>query len=140
MPLPPVRFTIRTGMIVVAVTVGHAAIVASSWWILLLVLPALPSLLQRRAPTTEFLCTLIGVFVGVLLIMPIQNYRPTMDLRDFEGLFWVIGGAGIGALVGAVVAWADRRISAWVDRPIVSGRGPTSSSDHHSDRVTPDYS
>ena len=137
MPLPPVRFTIRTGRIVVAVTVGLAAIFTSSWWILLLILPALSFLLQRRAPTTEFLCTLIGVFVGALLIMPVQNYRPTMDLRDFEGLFWVIGAAGIGALVGAVVARADRRISASMDRLVVSGRGPTSSSGHHSDSVTP---
>jgi hypothetical protein len=137
MPLPAVRFTIRTGMIVVAVTVGLAAIVMSSWWILLLVLPALPFLVQRRAPTTAFLCTLIGIFVGALLIMPVQNCRPTMDLRDFEGLFWVIGGAGTGALVGAVVAWADRRIAVWAERPSVSGRGPTSSSGPRGDSVTP---
>ncbi len=116
MPLPPVRFTIRIGMVVVAVTVGLAAIITSSYWILLLVLPALSFLLQRRAPTTEFFCTLIGIFIGALL-MPIQNYRPTMDLRDFEGLLWVIGGAGIGALIGAAVAWLDRRIAMWAERP-----------------------
>jgi hypothetical protein len=128
MPLPAVRFTIRVGMVVVAVTVGLAAIVLSSYWILLLVLPALSFLLQRRAPTTVFLCTLIGILVGSLAIMPVQNYRPTMDLRDFEGLFWVIGGAGIGALIGAAVTWADRRIAVWAERPGVGGRGPNCSS------------
>jgi hypothetical protein len=117
MPLPPVRFTIRIGMVVVAVTVGLAAIITSSYWILLLVLPALSFLLQRRAPTTEFFCTLVGIFVGALRIMPVENYRPTMDLRDFEGLLWVVVGAGVGALIGAAVASVDRRIGLWAERP-----------------------
>ncbi len=136
MPLPPVRLMIRSGMIV-AVTVSLAAIVMSSYWILLVVLPALSILVHRRAPTTEFLCTLMGIAVGALRIMPVANYRPTNDLRDFQGLFWVIGGAGIGASVGAAVAWADRRIAAWKQRPIVSGRGPSSSSAPDSHCVTP---
>jgi hypothetical protein len=126
MQLPPVRSMIRSGMIVVAVTVGLAAIIMSSYWILLLVLPALSILVQRQAPTTEFLCALMGIAVGALGIMPVQNYRPTNDLRDFDGLFWVILGAGIGALVGAAIAWVDRRIVAWEQQPVVSGRGPDS--------------
>ncbi len=116
MELPSVRFTIRTGMFVIAVTAGLLAM--SSSWILLLVLPALPFVVLRRAPSPEFLCTLMGMILGALFSPVKINYRPTNDLRDFEDLFWIIGGAGIGALVGAIAAWADRRI--------VGGRGGSS--------------
>ena len=116
MAMPSVRFTIRTGIITVAVTAGLVAM--SSLWILLLVLPALPFVVLRRAPSSEFLCTLMGMILGALFSPVKINYRPTNDFRDFEDLFWIIGGAGVGALVGSIVAWADRRI--------VNGRGGSS--------------
>jgi hypothetical protein len=116
MALPPERFTIWAGMIVVAVSAGLAAIAMSCWWILLLVLPPLPLLLQRRAPTTEFLCALIGLALGYLFLPIPLNVRPTFDVRDFAEVFRIIGGAVIGALVGAVIARADRRIAAWAGR------------------------
>ena len=47
MALSSMRFTIRTGMIVIALTAGLLAM--SSLWILLLVLPAFPFVVLRRA-------------------------------------------------------------------------------------------
>ena len=50
---PHMQFTIRSGMIVVAVSAG--LLIMCSFWGLLLVLLALPLVAQRRAPSTEFL-------------------------------------------------------------------------------------
>jgi hypothetical protein len=109
MGLPHMQFTIRSGMIVVAVTAG--LIIMCSFWGLLVVLLALPLVAQRRAPSTEFLCALMGMIVGAMFTPDqINNYRPTNDFRDFMLLFCILGGAVTGALVGTIVAWADRRI------------------------------
>jgi hypothetical protein len=96
-------------MLAIAVTAGLFTVALSSLWILLLVLPPLPFLVHRRAPSTEFLCALMGTVIGALYMVPIVNFRLTNDFRDFIDLFWIIGGTGAGALVGAIVAWADRR-------------------------------
>jgi len=78
-------------------------------WIFLLGLLVIPFVTQRRAPSTVFLCVLMGMIVGALFMPALVNYRPTFDLRDFAQLVWIIGGAFTGALVGMVVVWADRR-------------------------------
>ncbi len=85
------------------------AMAMSSPWILLLVLPVLPSVVLWRAPSQEFLCTLLGIALGVFFTPAKVNYRPTYDLRDFTDVIWIIGGAIAGALVGVIVTWADRR-------------------------------
>jgi hypothetical protein len=111
MALPRVRLTIRTEMTIIAVTAGLLAIATSCPLILLLVLPVVPFVVLWRAPSTEFVCTLIGMAFGALVITPADvNYRPTFDLRDFADLLWIIGGTVAGALVGVIVARADRRI------------------------------
>jgi hypothetical protein len=50
------------------------------------------------------------MIIGALFTPSKENYRPTNDFRDFGDLLWIIGGAVAGALVGAIIAWADRRI------------------------------
>jgi hypothetical protein len=107
MGLRRVQLTILL-MIVVAVTAGLLG--ASSLWIFVLVLVALPFVAQRRAPGTEYLCALMGMIVGALFLPAQQNFHPTFDLRDFMDLLWIIGVAGAGASIGTIIAWADRRI------------------------------
>ncbi len=65
---------------------------------------------SRVAPSTAFLCALIGAIIGFLLLPAKNTYRPTNDFRDFMDLLWVIGGAATGALVGSIIGWLDRRI------------------------------
>jgi hypothetical protein len=109
MSSPHVQFIIRTGMLMVTVTAGLLA--TSSSWVLLLILPVLPSVANRRAPSTDYLCTLIGMIIGGALFTPArENYRPTNNFRDYGDLLWIIGGAVAGALVGALIACADRSI------------------------------
>ncbi len=98
---------IRVGLLAVLATAG--VIATSSRWGVLFVLPALPLVVARGAPSTEYLCALIGIVFGFLL-MPAQTNRPTNDLRDYFELLWILGGAVAGALLGTIVAWADRRI------------------------------
>jgi hypothetical protein len=96
-------------MIIVALTAGLLAMSFS--WVLLLILPVLPSIALQRAPSAEFLCTLIGMIIAGVLFTPAkENDRPTNDLRDLGDLLCIIGGAVARALVGAIIAWADRRI------------------------------
>lgn len=98
-------------MMTIAVTAVLLAIALSSPWILLLILPFLPFVVTWRAPSTEYVCTLIGMAFGASVITPAAvNYRPTFDVRDFADLLWIIGGGVAGFLVGVIVAWADRRI------------------------------
>ena len=53
----------------------------------------------------------MGMIIGAVFTFgPINNYRPTNDFRDFMVLWGILGGAVTGALVGTIVAWADRRI------------------------------
>jgi hypothetical protein len=61
----------------------------------------------KKAPTTEFLCALIGIVMGFAFMPAHQNGYANNDFRD---LFSVIEGCAAGAVVGTVVAWADRRI------------------------------
>ncbi len=63
----------------------------------------------KRAPSTEFLCALMGIIMGFLLMPAKANYRPT-DLNVFMDMLWIIGGAAAGALSGTLIAWIDRRI------------------------------
>src|ERR1017187_9184374 len=95
-------------MTVIAVMAG----ILVMWfnWILLLVLLAIPFVAQRRAPSTEFFCALIGMMIGALFTPAQVNYRPSNDLRDFAHLLGIIGGAFTGGLVGTIIAWTDRRI------------------------------
>jgi hypothetical protein len=73
---------------------------------------------SQKAPSTEFLRTLIGMFLGGVLLTPAKvNVRPTNDFRDFADILGIIGGATAGAVVGAVVAWADRRMVSRQQRP-----------------------
>jgi hypothetical protein len=97
-------------MTFVAVTAVLLAIAMSYPWILLLVLPVLPFVALWRAPSTEYVCTLIGMAFGAFFTPAVANYRPTFDLRDFADLLWIIGGAVAGVFVGVIVAWAERRI------------------------------
>ncbi len=62
-----------------------------------------------RAPSTEFLCALIGMFFGCWAIPARVNRQPSYFdfLSDMIG---IIGGAAIGALVGMCIARADRHI------------------------------
>ncbi len=64
----------------------------------------------KRAPSTQFLCVVIGMIIGVLSIPNPIIYRPTFTWSDYYGLLWVFGGAVIGALVGTIVTLADKRI------------------------------
>jgi hypothetical protein len=64
----------------------------------------------KRAPTTEFLCTVMGIAIGFMLMPAKVNFQPT-DFNVFMDMLWIIGGATAGALVGVVVAWIDRRIA-----------------------------
>lgn len=105
---PKKQFTMAIGLITVAATAG--VVVTSSWWGLFFVLPAVPLVLVRRAPSTEYLCALIGMAFAFLLMPARTNDRPTNDLRDYLGLLWIVGGAVGGAVLGTIVAWADRRI------------------------------
>jgi hypothetical protein len=66
--------------------------------------------ISRRAPSTAFLCALIGLIIGFLLLPAKLNYRPTNDFIDFMDLSWLIGRAAVGALVGTIIGWLDGRI------------------------------
>jgi H+/Cl- antiporter ClcA len=64
---------------------------------------------RNRAVSAEFVCTLIGIGVGLLVIPPVQNFRPTFGLEDFRDLLWVIGGGFTGALVGMIITRVNSR-------------------------------
>jgi hypothetical protein len=64
----------------------------------------------KRAPSAEFLCASIAAITGFLLMPAKINWHPTNDIVDFGDLLWLIGSAAAGALIGAIVGWADRRI------------------------------
>jgi len=111
-----VRFTVRRLMAVVAVAAiilwplhDPGVFLALGLGGLVLAFTCWPEK-PNRAPSTEFLCALIGMIIGAVFMPAKVNYRPTNDLRDYMDGLWIIGGAIAGALVGTMVAWADRRI------------------------------
>jgi hypothetical protein len=56
----------------------------------------------QRAPSTEFICALAGMIVGAVFTPVNQGHGATNDIRDFSDLFWIIGGAAGGALIGTI--------------------------------------
>jgi hypothetical protein len=117
MPLKCVRFTIGRLMAVVAgaaIVLGlphypPGALLAAGLGGLVLAFTCWARA-ARRAPSTEFLCALIGIIVSLLFMPAPENRHSTVDFGCFVDLSWLIGYAAAGALVGAVVARADRRI------------------------------
>jgi hypothetical protein len=67
------------------------------------------SLKPKRAPTTEFLCTVMGIAIGFMLMPAKVNFKAT-DFNVLVDVLWIIGGATAGALGGTIIAWIDRRI------------------------------
>ena len=86
----------------------------------------------KRAPTTESLCTVMGIAIGFLLMPTKVNYQPT-DFKFLMGMLWIIGGATAGALIGTIIAWIDRRIATGRRRP----RTGSSQEPHPTERVEP---
>jgi hypothetical protein len=85
---------------------------ASQWFLIAsLILVLLPFLVAPRGPSIEYGTTLLGMVLGLVLSPGSPGHIPTFDLRDFSELFWILGGALIGALAGAAISWADRRIA-----------------------------
>jgi hypothetical protein len=111
------RFTIRRLMAVVAIAAIFFWALPNPGYIFiglglggLVVAFVLWAWKPKRAPSTEFLCALIGMIMGFLLL-PVEQIRyPADGFIDLIGLLRIIGGAVAGASVGAIIGWADRRI------------------------------
>lgn len=70
----------------------------------------------KRAPSTEFVCALLGIIM-VALLLPADDMQGSAqrspllsDYNVFMYMMRITGGAALGALAGAIIAWADRRI------------------------------
>jgi hypothetical protein len=64
---------------------------------------------SKRGPTGAFLGTLLGSAIGFLLIPAHVNWRAS-DAEVLAEMLWIIGGAGIGGIFGASIAWLGRRV------------------------------
>ncbi len=129
MRLPRVRFTVRRMMavtVIIALVSASSRYSADTWAAILgaailltiaLALLGIALLVARyvrgrgpsRAPSTEFLCALIGMFFSYWAIPAKVNHQPSYFdfLSDMIG---IIGGAAMGTLVGMCIARVDRRI------------------------------
>ncbi len=83
----------------------------------------------KQAPSTAFLCTLIGIFFGFLL-MPWPLYRSPSDFDVCIDFVWIIGGAVVGGVIGAIVECIDRRIAYWLRDGSVRSVQPPREHDH----------
>ncbi len=76
---------------------------------------------MKKAPCTSFLCALMGIALNFL----VTNFGVTYHPRGFDvflAILAMIGSAALGALAGALVAWADRLI---VSRRVRSADHPS---------------
>jgi len=64
---------------------------------------------SKRAPSGAFLGALLGSAIGFLLIPAHVNWRAS-DAEVLTEMLWIMGGAGIGGVFGASIAWLDRRV------------------------------
>ena len=63
----------------------------------------------NRAPSTQFLCVVIGMIIAGWSSPAPINVRTSFDWRDYFSLRWIFGGAVTGALVGTIITLADKR-------------------------------
>jgi len=64
---------------------------------------------SKRGPTGAFLGALLGSAIGFLFIPAHVNWRAS-DADVLTEMLWIMGGAGIGGIFGASIAWLDRRV------------------------------
>jgi hypothetical protein len=63
----------------------------------------------KKGTSGAFLGALLGGAVGFLLMPAHANWRAS-DAEVLTEMLWIMGGAGIGGILGASIAWLDRRV------------------------------
>lgn len=63
---------------------------------------------SRKGSSGAFVGALLGSAIGFLFIPAHVNWHAS-DSDVLAEMLWIMGGAGIGGIFGAIIAWLERR-------------------------------